>query len=154
MSCTASKPLAQPEPRQHAAGIRRVGIGEDDLAPGQPRDGGRKRSVFLQRVHLDIMDVFQECVRIDLMFGHQPGKRGTVAVEIALLDAACLVPVDLESFGDIAGHPRIDLIEQSRARRIQRVVEIEYPVADRGKTREHMRAALRRALGRGKAHTP
>ena len=43
------------------------------------------------------MHVAHEVVRIDIMMLHQPGKRGSGAVEVHLLDAPCLDRVDAEA---------------------------------------------------------
>ena len=76
-------------------------------------------------------------VRIDAMFRHQPRQRGAVIVEIALLDLVCRGAIEPQRPRDIAGDATIDLLEQPRVMRIQRVVEIEDPVADGSQTREH-----------------
>ena len=127
----------QAEPVEHAIGIGRVGDGEDDLAPGQPTDRRRERGVFLEHVHLDIMDEGEEFVRVDVMFRHQPGQRRAMGQKILLLKTMRGGVVDVETIGDIGRHLRGDAREQHRTRRVQRVVEIENPVADMAETREH-----------------
>ena len=51
---------AEPEPVEHLQRIGRVAVGEDQLAPRQPRDRGDQRRVVLQHVHLDIVDIVEE----------------------------------------------------------------------------------------------
>ena len=56
--------------------------------------------------------------------------------------------IDANMGAYIAKRLGVDLVEQPRARRIQRVVQIEDPVADWGKAREHGAEAL------GSIHDP
>ena len=97
MSWIASKLLAEAEPVEHLQRIGRVAVGEDELAPRQPRDRRGQRRVLLEHVHLDIVDVGEEIVRIDVVLGHQPGQRRAVAVEILLLHAPRLVRIGSSS---------------------------------------------------------
>ncbi len=135
--------VAQAEAIEDAQRIGLVAVGEDELAARQLRDRGGERGVGLQHVHLDRMDIGEEVVRIDVMFRHQPGQRRAVAVEIVLLQPARLVPRQLQQPRDIIGHPLVDLREQVRARRIERVVQIEDPGVDMGERRQHRRASRR-----------
>ena len=120
------------------------------LRPGSRAIAAASAAFASSTSHLDIVDAVEIVVRIDAVVGHQPGQRGAVGVEIALLDAPRLDRIDAETIGDIGAHPRVDLREQVRARRIQRVVEIENPVADMGEARKHGGAGLGGARGRGK----
>ncbi len=61
---------AEPEPVEHAFGIGAVAVGEDELAPGQPRQRAGERLVARERVHFDVVDEAEELVRIDVVLGH------------------------------------------------------------------------------------
>ncbi len=66
------------------------------------------------------------------LFGHQTRQRRAVIVEMHLLHAVRFRRIAAEQVADILPHARFDLGEQITRRRIQRVVEIENPVADMG----------------------
>ncbi len=80
------------------------------------------------------MDIVEKDGGIDLMLGHQPGQRGAVRMEIALLDAECLFAVHAQQVADEGGHALVDMREQIGARRIERIVQIEDPGVDMGKS--------------------
>ena len=87
------------------------------------------RSIAVER---DVVHVFQEMVRVDVVILHQPGKRRPVRVEMILLDAMRFLGVAVEQPLDVGGHALVDQREQAARCRIQAIVEIEDPVADMG----------------------
>ena len=129
--------IGEAEPLEHAARIILAGIGEDELAPRQPverRDQGR---IGGEPGEIDVVDEIEEVVRVDAMVRHQPGERGAVGVEIALLHPPRLDRVDAEQALDIVAHPHVDQLEQIAAVRIEAVVEIEDPAFDMGEVGVH-----------------
>ena len=77
---------------EHPAGIRRIAVGEDEAAAGQPRQQPRQPLVALHPVERDVVNVVKEVVRIDVMILHQPGERRPMRVEMRLSGRALLRP--------------------------------------------------------------
>jgi hypothetical protein len=135
--------VAQAQAGQHAAGIRRIAVGEDQLAAGQRRHRAHQPPILGNRVHLDIVDEIEEFVRIDAVGSHQPRQGRAMLPEIALLNRPRLDRIDAEKPFDERRHPLVDQPEQVRRRRVERVVEIEDPGIDVGKRGRHGSAPSR-----------
>ena len=77
---------------QHLAGIGGIGIGLDDLASRQRRDGRGQLGIGQQRRKVDVMHIGQIRMRVDPVFGHQPGQgRATVSYTHLTLPTICSV---------------------------------------------------------------
>jgi len=64
-----------------------------------------------QRCQVDVVDVFQERVRVDLMQLDQAGERRSVVMIVALLQIAGVFERNVEQLGDEGAHAVIDLGE-------------------------------------------
>src|SRR6185369_13054977 len=119
----------QPERPQHAHRVPARRVGDDELAPGQPRERG---AVVRARPHSLLepgqpMRLFEEVRRADAVVAHQSEQRRAVAQPIALAQPPRLVGVDAEVQSDVLAHRDVQLAERSVAGVVQRVVEIEKP---------------------------
>ena len=75
---------------------------------------------------------FEEVMRIDAVMAHQAGQRRAVVEIVFLLQRPRLVVIEPKKLGDIGRHVLVDLGEEIDMMRIERVVEIEYPVGHMG----------------------
>ena len=115
-----------------------VGVGaggHDELAPRQARQRARKLRIRSKRRPVDGVDIGEEVLGIDAVLLHQSAQRGAVAGSVLPLKGGGFLDGN-------AGHPRrvgTDAIhhgsEDAALRRIERVVEIEYPIPNAGKHR-------------------
>ena len=92
-----SKALARPSRSSTRLRIILVGVGEDELAPRQPVERRDQSRIGGEPGEIDVVDEIEKVVRIDAVLGHQPGERGAVSVEIALLNAPRLDRVDVRA---------------------------------------------------------
>src|SRR5262245_18498827 len=89
------------------------------------------------------MDIVEKGIRCHVMLEHEAPERRALAIEIVLLNGLCRDPINAEELCDEAAHAQVDLAEQPAARLIKRVVEIEDPGFDVGKTaHRHQRLPL------------
>ena len=102
----------------------------DELAPRQVADGDGEIGIGGQRGQRDVMDMGQIGRRVDAMLLHQPGKRGAVAPPVVAPEPVGLGPGEAERLHHPIGHPHLDLVEEPRRGRIERVVEVEDPGGD------------------------
>ena len=137
---------------EHPPGIRRIAVGEDQLAPRQPRQRRRQPLVLAHAVERDVVDVGQEVVRVDLMLGHQPGQRGAVGMEMLLLHPPRLYGIAFQQALDVGAHALVDQREQAGRCRVQAIVEVEDPVADVAELRVHGGGALAALAARANRH--
>jgi hypothetical protein len=113
-----------------ALGMRPVAIREDELTARQgwiaaPSDGWCDPGI------IDIMHLLEEIVRIDVVSQHQPVQRGAMLLVELLLEQVRVFPRELQQFRHVGRHLDVDLGEKVRVMGIERVVEIENPIADR-----------------------
>ena len=110
------------------------------------------RAYFFQTARSVVLEQMRRAriVRIDAVIGHQTGQCRAVFEKICFLDAVGLSRFASDQIGDEAAHSRIDKGKQPRRRRVQRVVEIENPVADMRKLGKHRFKPLGTALAWGK----
>ena len=120
----------QPARGQHAFGIGRAPVGIDDPPPRQRAQMRHQFAVHLEMGHVDVVNHGQIGSRVHVMFAHQPGQRRAVGLPVMLAQAVGLGPVHAERIHDVLRHAHFDLVEKPRARRIQRVVEVEDPLRD------------------------
>ncbi len=99
---------------------------------------------MFEHVHFEIMDEFEIMMRIDAVMRDQPGERRAFLMEEFLLERARGGPVEPQQIGDISRDPRVHLSGDIGSRGVERVVEIEDPVPDRGQAREHGHGPKRR----------
>jgi hypothetical protein len=76
-------------------------------------------------------------MRIDAILCHQAGKRGTMFMEMLLLDPPSLLRLATEQPLDELAHADVDQLEQICRSRIEAVVEIEDPAIDVAKGGKH-----------------
>ena len=120
------------EPVEHRLGMFHRTVGEDVFRAVQPLQHRRQIARRRDRAVIDIVDVIEEVVRIDAVFLHQPLHCRAVLPEVALLHPARRVVRQVQRLGDVGADPQVDLGEQVALGGIDRVVEIERPVADMG----------------------
>jgi hypothetical protein len=104
-----------------------VGVGEDQLASGQARQGGVQRRVRLDRRQVDVMHIIQEPGWVDAVVGDQARQGGAMFQEIFAADARRFLLVDLEHIHQEVAHLDMDLVEQAAFGRVERIVQVEEP---------------------------
>jgi hypothetical protein len=119
--------VAHAEPVHHPLGMARRAVGEHERAPREPAEGGFERRGGLEQAVVDAVDIVEELVRICASLRHQPAKRGAVVAEIALLQRPRRERIERKPLGDELADAAVDLGEQIRGRRVERVVEVEHP---------------------------
>ena len=136
------KRITKTECREHTARIGQISIGEDQLAPRQPRDTANHPGVMDDVGHINVVDKIEKLVRINIMMFHQAAQRGAVVVKEILLHTPRLDRIDSEQSRDIVTHALINLGKQIDARVIKGIVEIENPGADAGEVKHHNPARI------------
>ena len=118
------------EPGQHVLGVAQRAVGEHQLAPGQSGERGIQLGSGRNHRQIQLVDIVEIVVRIDFrMVQQEPAQRRTILMEIAFLHLARGHAVELEVLGEKRPHQDIDLIEQPAFARIERVIEVEHPIA-------------------------
>src|SRR3546814_2240566 len=87
-------------------------------------------ALFRSRRHVDIVDVVQEVLGAHAVVQHQPVQGGAVFEEVTLLQYPRLFRHDAEDATDIRLDALVHLGEQVAMRRVEGVVEVEYPDLD------------------------
>ena len=128
----------EPARRDHPFGIGRAAVGVDDLAAGQGADALGQRRVALQMRQGDLVHPGEVGPRLHPVQPHQPGQRRAVVAPVFVAQAVRLFLPDAERLHHEIGHPHLDLVEEPRLGRIERVVEIEDPCRDMGKQRHEV----------------
>ena len=75
-----------PDPVEHSVGIRRIAIGEQEFASGEPAQPCIKQGIGRDPIEIDIMDIGEKMVRVDIVMLHQSGQGGAMLVEMLFLD--------------------------------------------------------------------
>ena len=115
-------------------GVAAIAVGEDELAARQLADRRAEHRIGLQPGIVDVVHLLEEIVGVDAVPVHQPVQRRAVFEVEFLLQLARLLARQLQQLRHIGRHLHVDLREQVRMVRIERVVEIEDPVGDMGET--------------------
>ncbi len=105
-------------------------IGEDEAPARQGGDGFAQTCVGLDGGKVDVVDVEQEFFGIGIVQLDEAGERGAVVAVIGFLDAAGFFGIHPQQALDIGLHAGVDLGEKIGIGPVERVVEIENPVAD------------------------
>src|SRR6185369_14127354 len=92
-------------------------------------------------VERDVVDVFQEFVRIDAMFLHQSGERRPMLMEMRFLDALGFLGAAAEQAFEISPHALVDQRKEASRRRVKTIVEVEDPIAYMIELAVHVRPA-------------
>ena len=121
------KQPVEPPRFKHAVGIGHAGVGIDNLAAGQGADLGGKAGIARKQRKINVMHIAQIGRGIDVMFAHQPGQRGAVAVPIVLAQPISFGLADAKCLHHPSGHSHLDLVEKPKFRRIKRVIQIKDP---------------------------
>lgn len=77
-----------------------------------------------------IVHLFKIRPRIDIMQPHEPGQSGAMIAPILMAQMVGLGAGHAQGVHHILGHPRLDLVKQTRGGRIKGVVEIKDPSGD------------------------
>ena len=136
MSKTSSNRCSTPSFPATRSAWRREPLVKIYLAPRQPPDGGAEHGRLADRRQIDIVHIVEKALGRQLVLGHQPGKRGAVAVVIILLDAPRLLQADAEELRKKRSHALIDLGKEIAFGWVERVVEVKNPAFDFLKTAE------------------
>src|SRR5262249_16797400 len=126
--------VADLEPLEHRVGVLAGAVGENELAPLELRDRGAERRVRRQRRVVDLMHHLQKLIRLEAVLRHQPAHGCAVALVIILLQPERLVVGDFQEVRDVVANAHVDLLPEIEMMRVERVVEIENPGLDIGKT--------------------
>src|SRR3546814_18952530 len=95
------------------------------------------------------MNKCHKCLLISAVMMHQSLVRGPMLHEITLLHPPRLLWITTKQPLNELAHFDVDQAEKVRLRWIERVIQIEYPVADMGKARTHGRCLMiRGAVGK------
>ena len=114
--------------------MRARAVGEDELAARQLRDRRAERGVGRQRRVIDLVHELEKFVRLQAVLRHQPAHGGAVTLVIILLQPERLVVGDFQKIDDVVADAHVDLLPEIQMMRIERVVEVEDPGLDIGKT--------------------
>ena len=131
---------------QYTLGMGDRAVCEHQLAPGQSRKLRTKRGILGNDAHIKVMHMGKKILGRHIVQLHETRQRCSMLAEIVLLKAIGLVSIDAQEIADEPAHAHVHLREEIAGRRIERVVEIENPLADMLEIR------LRRA--RGYRHEP
>jgi hypothetical protein len=123
---------AKPPGGKHLVGIGRAGVGVDDLSTRKRRDGAGEGRVRRKNRKVDVVHLVQVRAGVDVVFPHQPRKRGAVGLPVIGPEVIGAGAVDLQGLHHPVGHPHLDLVKQAHVRRVKRVVEVEDPSGDSG----------------------
>src|SRR3546814_17140241 len=88
------------------------------------------------------MNKVQKCVRISAVMMHQARERGPMLHEITHLHPPRLLWITTKQHLNELAHFDVDQAEKVHLRRIERVIQIEYPVDDMGKARKNGRRLM------------
>ncbi len=134
------KTPAEPTGLQDPFGVGGCAVGLDDPLSGQRLDPVRKQGIGLQLVEIDVMDIHKERVRVDVVIGHQPGKRGAVIAPVVFTQLVGLVFINAQRGHHVVFHLDFDLIKQPHRGMVERIVQVKDPVADMSEVlRDHGR---------------
>ena len=87
-------------------------FGQRGLRIAFPIERGAQPWIRVQNGHVDVVHLGEEGVRVDAMAQHQPFQRGSMLVEVALLQQPCLVPAQPQQLAHIGFHLAVDLRAQ------------------------------------------
>ena len=122
--------VADAEPRHHAPGVGCIGVGEHQLAAGQPTKRRLQRLARCDRREIDVVHVVEKGCGVHIVLEHEAAQSGAVLAEVALLQLVGLLPINVEGGGNVVADALAHLVEEVRTRRIEGVVEVEYPGVD------------------------
>ena len=115
---------------------------------------GLQLRLRLQMIQRNLVDIGQIRPRIHVMFSHQTGQRGAMLVPVFSPQPVRLGPLHPQRIHDILRHFHLDLVEQTRARRVQRVVQIKDPGLDMREIRLWHGGSLLPCTGRARLDCP
>ena len=131
--------LGDAEAFQHACGMIRRAVGEDQPPPRQTGQGPAEFGIGRDAVERHVVDLVQELANRDLVAPEQPGKRRAMGLEPAALDHPGLVLVRARHAHDEAGDLGPDEVHHPGLDRIEGVIQVEQPGVDEGEGRHCLR---------------
>ncbi len=100
------------KPPHHRFGVPARAVGEHELAARELGDRRAERGVGRQRRVIDLMNDFEEFVRVEAVLLHEPAQRRAVAPVIILLHPERFLVRDLEEAGDVVTDALVDLLPE------------------------------------------